>query len=158
MQSNIILKIEKDFWKDGDAGKQCILKRLLKATQRKWPREVYYNTEKCQQQEILWDTQAWVCTNPEHLGASELPPLESLPCAWGQLMAFALTFLLLEAFSVGRTGRFKNKFENFPYSPDTFFPLNCKASIGFFGVMTDSASHLIFCSLYSGKMWVCLEK
>lgn len=36
-------------------------------------------------------------------------------------MAFALTFLLLEAFSVGRAGRFKNKFENFPYSPDTFF-------------------------------------
>lgn len=72
--------------------------------------------------------------NPEHLGASELPPLESLPCGWGQLMAFALTFLLLEAFSVGRTGRFKNKFENFHYSPDTFFPLNCKASIGFLGV------------------------
>lgn len=69
--------------------------------------------------------------NPEHLGASELPALESLPCGWSQLMAFALTFLLLEAFSVGRAGRFKNKFENFPYSPDTFFSLNCKASVGF---------------------------
>lgn len=73
--------------------------------------------------------------NPEHLGASELPPLESLPCGWGQLKAFALTFLLLEAFSVGRAGRFKNKFENFPCSPDTFFSHNCKASIGFFVIV-----------------------
>lgn len=33
---------------------------------------------------------------------------------------------------MGRAGRFKNKFEDFPYSPATFFPPNCKASIGLF--------------------------
>lgn len=69
--------------------------------------------------------------NPEHLGASELPPCS--PClvdedSWWPLLWH---FYYWKHSLWERLERFKNKFEVFPYSPDTFFSLNCKASIGF---------------------------
>lgn len=142
--------------------KEKILKRFLKATQRKWPCEVYYNTETISNKKSSGTPKPGSARNPEHLGASELPPWS--PClvdedSWWPLLwhFYYWKHSLWEGLE-----RFKNKSEIFPYSPDTFFSLNCKASIGFLGffffLMTDSASHLIFCSLYSAKMWVCLEK